>query len=66
MTKFDTTAPIAPEAPASLGHSEGDAGTESAPTTMKKRKQKIAALVALLVILALLFAWYLMNRKPLS
>jgi len=32
----------------------------------KKRKRAIAALVIALVILALLFIWYLMNRKPLS
>jgi DNA-binding beta-propeller fold protein YncE len=32
----------------------------------RKRKGAIAALVIALVILALLFAWYLLNRKPLS
>lgn len=71
MTTFDTTPPDAPEATASLGDtvfaSEGDIAAEAAPAKMsKKRKGLIAALVAALVILALLFAWYLMNRKPLS
>jgi DNA-binding beta-propeller fold protein YncE len=32
----------------------------------KKRKAKITALLIALMILALLFAWYLMNRKPLT
>ena len=40
---------------------------EVAPTKMsKKRKAGIATLVVALLLLALLFAWYLMNRKPLS
>lgn len=44
----------------------GNAG-DSAPTKMsKKRKGAIGALLIALLILALLFAWYLMNRKPLS
>jgi len=66
MNKSDTTPPAAPEATASFDHSEGDAAGEATPATMKNRKRKIATLVALLVILALLFAWYLVNRKPLS
>jgi DNA-binding beta-propeller fold protein YncE len=68
MTKLDTTPPAVLEAPeiTALGHSEGDIAGEATPTTLRGRKQKVAALAALLVILALLFAWYLMNRKPLS
>jgi DNA-binding beta-propeller fold protein YncE len=45
----------------------GDVAAASAATKMsKKRKAKIAALIIALVILVLLFAWYLMNRKPLT
>jgi len=43
--------------------SDGDA---TSTKMTKKRKGMIAALLTLLVFLALLFAWYLMNRKPLS
>lgn len=50
MTTFDTT--------------PAEVATEAAPTKMSRRKRKIAALVILLVIFALLFGWYLMNRKP--
>jgi len=65
MTVFETTPPEVTESPASVPGDDGVA--EAAPTKMtKKRKAKITALVIALVILALLFAWYLMNRKPLS
>src|SRR5450759_1243955 len=73
MTKSATTPPMAseateaPVASGALSHSEGDVAVEAAPTKMsKKRKGAIAALIIALVILALLFIWYLMNRKPLS
>ena len=66
MTNLDTTAPVAPT-PTSLGQGEGDVVAAATPTKMsKKRKGAIAALLIAMVILALLFAWYLMNRKPLS
>jgi len=66
MTTFENSPPEAPESPTSP--LEGfDVVAEPARTKMtKKRKVKIAALVSLLLILALLFVWYLMNRKPLS
>jgi DNA-binding beta-propeller fold protein YncE len=71
MTRFDTIAaaatPAVPETAMSPGQGAGDVAGEAAPTKMsKKRKGKIAALLIALVILALLFGWYLMNRKPLS
>jgi len=67
MTNVETTSPVAPDTRASRAGSQGDVAGEAAPTKMtKKRKGMIAALVAALLILALLFAWYLMNRKPLS
>jgi len=61
MTNISTTAP---EATPDLG--EGDLADAATPTKMKGRKSKIASLIAFLLILALLFAWYLTNRKPLS
>ena len=67
MSIFETTSPEAPETSASLGQGAGDVAAEATRAKMsKKRKGKIAALVIALVILALLFIWYLMNRKPLS
>jgi DNA-binding beta-propeller fold protein YncE len=62
MTNIDITAPeVAPSVV------EGDLTEEAAPTKMsKKKKGAVAALGIALLILALLFAWYLMNRKPLS
>jgi DNA-binding beta-propeller fold protein YncE len=70
MTKSATTPPMAAEASQAtepLGLSEGDVAGEGAPTKMsKKHKRMVAALLVALVILALLFVWYLMNRKPLS
>jgi DNA-binding beta-propeller fold protein YncE len=70
MSIFETTSPEAPEAPeasASLGEGDGEVAAEATGTKMsKKRKGAIAGLVIALVILAFLFIWYLMNRKPLS
>ena len=67
MTIFDTTPPAVSEATASPGQGAGDLVVpEAAPTKKGKRKRKIAALLILLVIFALLFGWYLMNRKPLT
>jgi DNA-binding beta-propeller fold protein YncE len=60
MTNIGT----APEATPSI--EEGDLATEVSTKQMKAKKSKIAALIAFLLILALLFAWYLTNRKPLS
>ena len=67
MSIFETTPPKAAEAAPSLLEGFGDVAGEAAPTKMsKKRKSMIAALLIALVILALLFVWYLINRKPLS
>jgi len=67
MTTFESTPPAAPDAAPSLLEGFGDGAAETLPVKMsKKRKGKIAALIIALVILALLFVWYLMNRKPLS
>jgi len=55
------------EAMAYLGHDEVEVAVEVAPTKMsKKRKGVFAAMGILLLLLGLLFAWYLTNRKPLS
>ncbi len=60
MTIFDTNTDSAPEV-------DEDVADEVTPTKMsKKRKGAITALVIALVILAVVAAWYLMNRKPLS
>ena len=62
-----STTPPAVEAPTSPGEGGGDIAGESVSQKMsKKRKGAFAALGIALLILALLFAWYLMNRKPLS
>lgn len=67
MTIFETTPDTAPAAEASIGEDESYVAGAPVRTKMsKKRKGKIAALVIALVILALLFGWYLMNRRPLS
>ena len=69
MTNFDATPPVATDTRTSRSEGEGDvAGVTgaAAPAGMKNKKRKITAVVSLLVILALLFAWYLMNRKPLT
>jgi tripartite motif-containing protein 71 len=66
MTNLDTAPPAAPEVAPPL--TSGDGGVAGAvPAKMStKRKRQLGALVIALVILGLLFAWYLMNRKPLS
>jgi DNA-binding beta-propeller fold protein YncE len=67
MTISNSTPSAAPEAAAPLPMGDGGGTVQTAPTKMSsKRKKQLAALLAALVILALLFAWYLMNRKPLS
>jgi DNA-binding beta-propeller fold protein YncE len=67
MTNLDTAPPAAPEvAPPRSSGDDGVAG-EGVPAKMStKRKRQLGALAIALVILGLLFAWYLMNRKPLS
>jgi len=67
MSIFEISSPEAPETSESLGQGAGDVAAEATRTKMsKKRKGAIAGLVIALMILALLFVWYLMNRKPLS
>jgi DNA-binding beta-propeller fold protein YncE len=67
MTNPITTPPADLGATVSPDHRDGDVAIAAAGTKMsKKRKSQIGALLIALVILALLFAWYLMNRKPLS
>ena len=67
MTAIETTPPESPEAEPPFMEGFSDVAGDVAPTKVSnKRKRAIAALVIALVMLALLFAWYLMNRKPLS
>ena len=69
MTNVTNTPHAAPETGVTRGRNEGEvagAGGAVSAKVMKNKKKKIAALVSLLVILALLFVWYLMNRKPLT
>jgi DNA-binding beta-propeller fold protein YncE len=67
MTNSNTTAPAVLGATASPDHSDGGAAGEAVPMKMSaKHKKQMSALAIALVILGLLFAWYLMNRKPLS
>jgi DNA-binding beta-propeller fold protein YncE len=67
MTISNSPTPALPEAAAPLPAGDGGGTGQTAPTKMSsKRKKQLAALLAALVILALLFVWYLMNRKPLS
>ncbi len=63
-TEGDVAAEARPSAAAATGVTP--AGEAAAAAGLKNRKKKVAVLVALLVILALLFTWYLMNRKPLT
>ena len=63
----ETANPAADQAVMSRPESGPGAGGDALSTKMsKKRKAGITALVIALIILALLFAWYLLNRKPLS
>jgi DNA-binding beta-propeller fold protein YncE len=65
MTIFNASPPEAPEVSASPD--EGNGADAVLPSKMSnKRKRRIAALLIALVILGLLFAWYLLNRKPLT
>jgi DNA-binding beta-propeller fold protein YncE len=67
MTNLDTAPPAAPEVAPPQSSGDGGVAGEAVPTKMStKRKRQLTALGVALVILALLFAWYLMNRKPLS
>ena len=69
MTNVTNAPHAAPETRVNRGRNEGEVAGVSgtgAAKEMKNKKKKIAALVSLLVILALLFVWYLMNRKPLT
>jgi DNA-binding beta-propeller fold protein YncE len=65
MTIFNATPTEAPEVSASPDEGNG-ASAPVQPTKSGKRKRKITLLVILLLIFALLFIWYLLNRKPLS
>jgi DNA-binding beta-propeller fold protein YncE len=66
MTNTDATAQVVAQAE-SQGLDQGGAAAVATSTKMsKKRKKQVAALLTLLVILALLFVWYLLNRKPLT
>jgi tripartite motif-containing protein 71 len=67
MTISNSTAAAVSEAGTSPA--AGDDGVAGEPVSTKmstKRKRQLGALAVALVILAMLFAWYLMNRKPLS
>jgi DNA-binding beta-propeller fold protein YncE len=67
MTTTHDTAPAASEAAEPLSSRDGGVAGQATGTKMsKKRKRQFGALVIALVILGLLFAWYLMNHKPLS
>jgi len=66
MTVAETTSPEVPAATTSLADGEDDGGGETSSAKKGRRKAKVAALVVLFMILAVLFAWYLLNRKPLS
>ena len=66
MTTFDSTPAAGPEAATPLGAGEVDGAPGVLPKKKGKRKRKITLLLILLLIFAALFAWYLLNRKPLS
>lgn len=66
MTTFDSTPPAGPKATTHLVQGEVVDPVAVPPTKKGKRKRKITLLLILLLILAALFAWYLVNRKPLS
>jgi DNA-binding beta-propeller fold protein YncE len=67
MTNLDTAPPADPEVAPTPASGDGGVAGEAVPTKMStKRKRQLSALAIALVILGLLFAWYLMNRKPLS
>jgi len=66
MTTLDSTPPASPEATTPLGQGEVEGTPAVLPAKKGKRKRKITLLLILLLIVAALFAWYLLNRKPLS
>jgi DNA-binding beta-propeller fold protein YncE len=67
MTTFDSTPPAAPEATMPLGQGEGSGAGATLPVKKSKRKRKVTLLVIMLLIVAALFAWYLLNgRKPVA
>ena len=66
MTTFYNTPSAGPEAATPLSQSDGAGATAVLPAKKGKRKRKITLLLILLLIFAALFAWYLLNRKPLS
>jgi DNA-binding beta-propeller fold protein YncE len=67
MTNLDTAPPAASEVAPPLSSGDGGVAGQAVPAKMStKRKRQLSALAIALVILGLLFAWYLMNRKPLS
>ena len=66
MTTFDSTPSASVEATTPLGQGGGDVAPAVLPAKKGKRKRKITLLLILLLIFAALFAWYLINRKPLS
>jgi DNA-binding beta-propeller fold protein YncE len=67
MTNLETAPPATPEVAPPRSSGDGGVAGEGVPTKMStKRKRQLGALAIALVILGLLFAWYLMNRKPLS
>jgi DNA-binding beta-propeller fold protein YncE len=66
MTNLDTAPPAAPEVASPLTSGDGGVAGAVPAKTSTKRKRQLGALLIALVILGLLFAWYLMNRKPLS
>jgi DNA-binding beta-propeller fold protein YncE len=67
MTSSDSTPLLLPEGATPPPAGDGGVPGKTVPPKLStKRKRQLAALAVALVILALLFAWYLMNRKPLS
>jgi len=66
MTIFDSTPPVGTEVAVPPGQGVADIASAGPPTKKGKRKRKVTLLVILLLIFAALFAWYLLNRKPLS
>ena len=66
MTSSPGTPLAVPEAVTPPPTGGGAAGGPVSTKMSTKRKRQLGALLIALVILGLLFAWYLMNRKPLS
>jgi len=67
MTPSNGTTSAVPETATPPPVGDDSVAGDAAPTKMStKRKGILAALLVALLILAVLFGWYLMNRKPLS